>query len=205
MLYIHMHESRHLGFYKHGNLPHLDIPGAVQFITIVMADAAPPFQQPRCAAPDSGDGYEMVLAMDTLLDQSSGTCLLQEKRLALCVTESISRTARDGQHKPIAWVIMPNHIHLVSLMPSGSGIGKLVNRLKSGSASSINKQLQRSGKFWQRGYFDRKMRDMNQFWRTIDYIHMNPVSAGLVADPKHWEMSSIHGYSRKAALEVLGI
>ncbi|MCB1217127.1 transposase [bacterium] len=191
------------GFYKHGNLPHLDLPGAVQFLSIVMADAAPKKQQIRRISSEFQSGIEIIHAIDCEVDGNSGSCLLKHEHYASCVVDSIFRTSTDGQHNPLAWVIMPNHLHLLTRVNQESDIGRIVNRLKSGSATSINRLRGSSGKFWQRGYFDRMIRSDDQLWRTIDYIHNNPVEAGLVSDPQHWKMSSIHGFSREAVLEKL--
>ena len=43
---------------------------------------------------------------------------------------------------------------------------------------------------WHREYWDRFIRDENHFQKAIEYIHMNPVKAGLVDSAKNWEWSS---------------
>lgn len=43
---------------------------------------------------------------------------------------------------------------------------------------------------WQREYWDRFIRDENHFQKAIEYIHMNPVKAGLVTKPEEWHFSS---------------
>lgn len=44
-----------------------------------------------------------------------------------------------------------------------------------------------------REYWDRYIRDENHYRKTIDYIHRNPVSAGLCARPESWPWSSASG------------
>lgn len=47
-------------------------------------------------------------------------------------------------------------------------------------------------RFWQHGGgFDRTQRDMDEFVRTVKYIHQNPVERGLVTRPEDWRWSSV--------------
>ncbi len=49
----------------------------------------------------------------------------------------------------------------------------------------------RAYRFWQRGGgYDRDLRDPGVIHATIDYIHGNPVRAGLVEQPEDWPWSS---------------
>ncbi len=46
------------------------------------------------------------------------------------------------------------------------------------------------GPFWQPKYFDNIMRRVRDFWAKLEYIHNNPVAAGLVANAGDWRWSS---------------
>lgn len=71
-----------------------------------------------------------------------------------------------------AWVIMPNHVHLLfkPLVP----IEKLVQAWKAYSALHICK-----GPIWQRNYRDTLIRDQDHFIRVVRHIRKNPVKARL--------------------------
>jgi len=43
---------------------------------------------------------------------------------------------------------------------------------------------------WHREYWDRFIRDDRHFQETVEYIHLNPVKAGLVARAEDWAWSS---------------
>ena len=45
---------------------------------------------------------------------------------------------------------------------------------------------------WQREYWDRFIRDENHFQKAVEYIHMNPVKAGLVSKANEWQWSSLN-------------
>jgi REP element-mobilizing transposase RayT len=78
---------------------------------------------------------------------------------------------------------------LVEIMQDIS-LPSLVKWWKGSSAHKANKILQRSGTFWHRDYFDRYIRDEAHYYSSIEYIHMNPVKAGLIDRPQNWRFSS---------------
>ena len=43
---------------------------------------------------------------------------------------------------------------------------------------------------WHREYWDRFIRDQRHFEQTVEYIHLNPVKAGLVITAEKWRWSS---------------
>ncbi|HRE84435.1 MAG TPA: hypothetical protein PLN52_25560, partial [Opitutaceae bacterium] len=43
---------------------------------------------------------------------------------------------------------------------------------------------------WMREYWDRYISDENHYRKTVEYIHQNPVTAGLCATPSVWPWSS---------------
>jgi REP element-mobilizing transposase RayT len=93
------------------------------------------------------------------------------------------------------WVVMPNHAHLI-LTPKRDEHGepirlsRILQHLKGASAIEINRALKRSGRLWQREYFDRVIRSLTDFNRKARYIEHNPVKAGLCEKPEDWPWSS---------------
>ncbi|RCK77040.1 MAG: hypothetical protein ANABAC_3465 [Anaerolineae bacterium] len=47
-------------------------------------------------------------------------------------------------------------------------------------------------------YFDRFIRDQKHFKAVVEYIHQNPVKAGLVAAAQDWPWSSAAETARNA-------
>jgi REP element-mobilizing transposase RayT len=78
-----------------------------------------------------------------------------------------------------AWVIMPNHIHL--LITPQAPIPQITKSVKNCTALHGNRILNRTGRFWQEESFDRSVRNQVEFRRITAYIENNPVKAGLVA------------------------
>ena len=96
----------------------------------------------------------------------------------------------DGKtYRLQAWVIMPNHVHLVVDVWT-TPIARLLNSWKGASARAANLTLNRRGRFWEREYFDTLIRDPEHLKRAIHYTENNPVKAGLVTERKAWQWTS---------------
>ena len=97
----------------------------------------------------------------------------------------------DGnRYRLAAWVVMPNHVHLLATPRDGHTLSGIMHSLKSYTAHQANKLLRREGTFWMEEYFDRYVRDARHFRNTIAYIENNPVKAGLCRRPPDWPFSS---------------
>jgi putative transposase len=93
-------------------------------------------------------------------------------------------------YKLIAWVIMPNHVHVMIRLRDAQSLTLIVQRWKGASARQINRHLQREGRLWAPDYHDRYIRDMDHYYESLAYIHNNPVKAGLCEKPEDWPFSS---------------
>ena len=178
----------HKGWHSRGYLPHFDHPSLLQFITFHLADSLPQevIQQLTQAIEDKANRRRSI---EDYLDAGHGACPLQEPDNARIVEEALLHF--DGErYRLLAWVVMPNHVHvLVETMPSYS-LSTIVHSWKSYTAKAIGKRLGRSGRLWQPDYFDRYIRDEKHFQAVVRYIHSNPVKAGLVDTVEAWEFSS---------------
>jgi putative DNA methylase len=126
--------------------------------------------------------------MEAYLDLGLGNCELRDARAATAVEENWLRF--DGNdYRLLAWVVMPNHIHLlVEIWQTPQA--QLVKDWKGFSARRINRLLARRGKLWQDDYWDRYIRDEAHYRKVVHYIESNPVKAGLVKSPQQWPFSS---------------
>jgi len=111
-----------------------------------------------------------------------------------------------------AYVILPNHFHLILRSKELINIMKLI---KMYSAKEIIKQLKEDRKnqilellrlskknyktqsnyqVWQEGYKPKEILSDKMLRQKIDYIHYNPVKKGLVSEPIDWKYSSAGFY-----------
>ena len=170
-------------------LPHWVPEEAIVFVTWRLAGTMP--QLSPAVLINSPDIGRWFLQNDRVLDRTTaGPQWLKAPRVAAMFVEALlyGEIAR-GFYTLFAWVIMPNHVHLV-LQPHCE-LGKLMRWLKTASAVRANRIIGSSGRaFWQREYFDRWIRSEKEPGSVMRYVVNNPVSAGLAASPDEWPWSS---------------
>ncbi len=79
----------------------------------------------------------------------------------------------------LAWVLMPNHLHLM-VRTTHSSVSRLMHRLLTGFASFYNRSEERMGHVFQGRFKSIVVQPENYFRRLVRYIHLNPLKAGLV-------------------------
>jgi putative transposase len=98
-----------------------------------------------------------------------------------------------------AYVVMPTHLHLL-LYPREATLTDILRDLKSRSAVTLHKARASDGPIWQPRFFDFACRKVRDFWEKVEYIHQNPVRAGLASMPAEWLWSSATGGKGLAVL-----
>jgi putative transposase len=112
-----------------------------------------------------------------------------------------------------AWVIMPEHVHLVVCpRADGSSVTQFLTSLKrpfaqvvlarweDQCAAVLPRITDSRGRrhFWmQGGGYDRVIRSESDLREKIEYIHSNPVRRSLVATNTDWKWSSAGWYAGK--------
>ncbi len=111
------------------------------------------------------------------------------------LSQSVARTGWDI----LAYVWMPNHIHLFVRTPQPN-LSKGMQYLLSGYANWYAKRHERSGHLFQGRYKGELIEDSSYFWNVSRYIHLNPVRGKkpLVGRPQDWPWSSYRGFARQA-------
>ena len=80
-----------------------------------------------------------------------------------------------------AYVIMPDHVHLLIRPTAGWSLVRVLQGLKGFTAREINRTLERRGSVWQAESFDHLIRNDADWSDKFVYIHDNPVEARLVS------------------------
>jgi hypothetical protein len=176
---------------RHGErLPHWEQEEGTQFVTFRLGDAMPNSKLRQWRAerrvwlaghPDpwpeetEREYHRLFTArLEDWLDEGMGSCLLRrlEARVLLSGTLMRFQGSRVRHH---AWVIMPNHVHLLftPMVP----VATLVQGWKATSARLLG-----SGPIWQRNYRDTLIRDVRHFGNALRYVRNNPVKVGLRPD-----------------------
>ncbi len=184
------------GWHSRGYLPHFDGGAIAQTITFRLFDSMPQnvLEQWRVELahlPQADYDRERRKRIDAYLDHSYGNCYLKENRLAEVVQNTLLHF--DGErHALHAWVIMPNHVHVLFTPQAHWEMSQITHSWKSFAAMECNKILRRKGEFWQREIFDRYIRDEKHFANVVAYIENNPVKAGLCDAKQKWRWSSAY-------------
>lgn len=187
-------------FYRR-NLPHWQPDGKSIFITWRLCGSLPASLPKKTSLPRIGratrkrganeqsPGKEF-LRLDSFLDSAkSGPLWLSDPKIAACAEYTILHGAELGRYDLHAYVVMPNHVHV--LLQPRSPLAKITNAVKGIAARDANVILHRAGRlFWQDESFDHWIRNSAEFERIRHYIEWNPVRAGLVARPGDWKWSS---------------
>jgi putative transposase len=118
------------------------------------------------------------------------TRILQSERMADLFCKVLFRYRDVGKFNLHAFVVMPNHIHLLLTVPGGSTIERTMQLIKGGFSFEAGKQLGMSGIIWQKSFVDRRVRDALECSRFREYIHQNPVRAVLVTAAEQFVYSS---------------
>ncbi len=140
---------------------------------------------------EAGANFDSVLRrrVGAYLDQGYGDYHLKDPRVAEMVQDSL--LFYDGERYVLsAWVVMPNHVHLLVAPAKDEELSVILHSLKSYTAHKANRILGRTGRFWQRESFERYIRDYGHFQNVVAYIENNPVKARLCPNPSDWPHSS---------------
>jgi len=137
------------------------------------------------------------------------------------LARSIDRAAESEQVELLAFVFMPEHVHLlVNPLGPGESIGRFLAALKRPFSKEIKTILvesqaplieqltvqERPGKrcfrFWQEGPgFDRNLHSPKAIAASIDYIHSNPVKRNLCRSAMDWKWSSARYFLSGTAID----
>ena len=175
-------------------LPHWQQNGATLILTFRLADAIPKHlldqwtverqawlalhPEPRNKDDEADYHQRFSGALERWLDAGHGSCALRDPACRMKLEDTLRHF--DGDRcAHVAWVIMPNHVHVLFVLNDGWTLEEMVHSWKRHSAREINKLLGKTGAFWQKDYFDRLVRDRDHFANCVRYIRRNPLKAKL--------------------------
>ena len=170
------------------NLPHWEQQGVTCFATFRLADALPqekivewagaqanwlashprPWTDAEAEeyARDFGEKFEQAL------DAGWGACLLATEENRMIVEDAFRHF--DGERYDLyAYVVMPNHVHVLFSPRGAFAIHDILHAWKSFTGHAINRRMNRTGAVWQKESWDRLIRNDEHFRRTLAYIKQN--------------------------------
>lgn len=175
-------------------LPHWRYEGGVYAVTFRLGDSLPRVALARIAQLRAElDGVRardpsMRVAIDAwrvfhqkqdeYLNAGHGACYFRDPEYAGLMQATLLHF--DGvRYNVWAWVVMPNHVHVVVKPRPGFELSKIVQSWKGFSAHTINRMLSRTGSVWAVEYYDHLIRGPEDLTHQVGYIAENPRAAGL--------------------------
>jgi len=116
--------------------------------------------------------------------------LLQSDRMANLFIEVLHHYQKQAKYRLHEYVVMPDHFHLLITPIPPVTLEKAVQFIKGAFSYRAKKELGFNGEIWQTSFYDRRVRDADEYASFRHYIHVNPVRKGLVATPEEFPFSS---------------
>ena len=89
-----------------------------------------------------------------------------------------------------AYVLMPDHVHLLATPTLEGGISRMMQYLGRHYVQHINKTYDRSGTLWARRYHASVVESEAYLLTLYRFIELDPVRKGLAQEPEHYQWSS---------------
>jgi putative transposase len=96
---------------------------------------------------------------------------------------------RQGCFQLHAFVLMPEHIHLLLTPASHVTLERALQLIKGGYSHEFGSKVERRKEVWQRGFSDHRIRGPTDFEVHQRYIHQNPVARRMVERPCDYRYS----------------
>ena len=125
--------------------------------------------------------------------------LFQRDEVAKLMVATLLKYRDAEEFELHEYVVMPNHIHL--LLSTDQKLSRVIQLIKGGFSHSLRQNAIVLRQVWEQRYYDRGIRDANEFAEFSRYVRQNPVRRGLVERAEDYPYSSAWG----PGLKPLGI
>jgi putative transposase len=114
--------------------------------------------------------------------------LFQSERMADLFVKVLFDYRDQKKYLLHEFVLMPNHFHL--LISPVLSLERALQLIKGGFSYRAKKELGFGGEIWEKSFYDRRVRDVQDYFAYRHYIRQNPVKSGLVAAAEEYPYSS---------------
>jgi putative transposase len=116
--------------------------------------------------------------------------------LLLALLEEHAKAQKVALH---AYVLMSNHFHVLATPQTEDGVPRMMQSVGRSYVRYFNGKYARSGTLWEGRYRSTLIQAERYLLACMVYIDLNPVRAGMVADPAEYPWSShAHYVGRRA-------
>jgi putative transposase len=118
--------------------------------------------------------------------------LFKKDDLARLCLDVLYKNRKIGRLQLHEFVLMPDHFHLILTPAADIPLERALQCIKGGYSFRVKRELRFKGLPWEEGFKNHRIRDFDDYQRHREYIHQNPVEAGLVKKPAEYPYSSAH-------------
>jgi putative transposase len=97
------------------------------------------------------------------------------------LVNTIFKYRDQGRFLLHAFVVMPEHLHVMLTPSEGQTVERCAQCIKGGFSFSVRKQI--AGEVWQAGFHEHRIRDTADFRSQIEYVAANPGRRRLIDYP----------------------
>src|SRR5450755_3224276 len=130
------------------------------------------------------------------------SCYHRQPMLATAVSRDLLLSVLEQMRERyrfvvIGYVVMPEHVHLLSSEPQIGNLSTVVQAVKLGFARRVIGDTRSAVpiRTWQRRFYDFNVWSYPKEIEKLKYMHRNPVVRGLVKEPGDWAWSSYRSYA----------
>jgi putative transposase len=116
--------------------------------------------------------------------------LFQPDAVAELMIGTLRKYRDAGEFELHEYVVMPNHIHVLLSFNDQQKLGRVIQLIKGGFSHSLRENGIILRAVWEQRYYDRRVRDPQEFAEFSRYIQQNPVRKGLAERAEDYPYSS---------------
>jgi putative transposase len=152
----------------------------------------------------SGISYDQLAAYFVTTVSLNRIKAFDLKDFGSFVVNQLIETAESFNFEVSAYVVMPDHAHfLATAIEEGANFRRLLKDWKQ--KTGFEWSARHGRRLWQKGFWERVLRDQEHTLSVCRYIVENPVRAGLVSHPRDYPLCGSTRYSIEEICEAVMI
>jgi putative transposase len=120
---------------------------------------------------------------------NAGTAIVVDDHDRHLFVSRLSQTVERHRWSCLAYCLLDTHVHLLVGVPRAN-LSRGMQWLLGPYAQNFNARYEREGHLFRGRFYSRRIRSQTHLLSALIYVALNPVRAGLAAQPEAWSWSS---------------